>query len=146
MNRRAGLTLLEILLVLAILLVISSMVLPNYLGRQQRAMINATRSSISGLEQTLKLYAIDHDAEFPQGSGQNIFQDLIQPRRDAKGNVVAPYLDVIPTDAWGRTLYYEYPSSKFRGALKPAIWSSGPDETNDDGAGDDINNWAELAR
>lgn len=49
-NRR-GFTLMEVLLVLAILGVIAAMVVPQLLGRQQKANEDAARMSIHGLEQ-----------------------------------------------------------------------------------------------
>ena len=57
-----------------------------------------------------------------------------------RGHKLKPYLEEIPKDAWGEPLYYEYPSSK--AGDKPAIWSSGPNRQNEDGGGDDINNWS----
>jgi general secretion pathway protein G len=54
-----------------------------------------------------------------------------------------PYLEETPKDAWGEPLYYEYPSTKGTKGEKPAIWSSGPNRQNEEGAGDDINNWSD---
>ena len=47
----------------------------------------------------------------------------------------------LPKDAWGMPLYYAYPNSKDPNSSVPAIWSSGPNKQNEEGAGDDINNW-----
>jgi general secretion pathway protein G len=141
-SKRHGFTLLEVLLVLAILGVIAAMVVPQLLGRQKKAMIDATSASINGLEQALKLYAVDHGGEYPQG-GQDALTVLLQPV-DANGKAMEQYLEKLPTDAWDQVLYYEYPNTKVPNTTKPAIWSSGPDKKNDDGGGDDINNWAEL--
>ncbi|MCA9113860.1 MAG: type II secretion system major pseudopilin GspG [Planctomycetaceae bacterium] len=141
--RRAGFTLLEVLLVLAILGVIAAMVVPQLLGRQQKASIDATHSSIHGLEQALKLYAVDHDGEFPQG-GQEELEVLLNPV-DRNGQAMSPYLDKLPTDAWGEMLYYRYPGTQSRSAMKPDIWSSGPNRQNEDGRGDDVYNWEETS-
>lgn len=140
--RRPGFTLLEVLLVLAILGVIAAMVVPQLLGRQKKAMIDATAASISGLEQALKLYAVDHAGEYPRGS-QDALTVLMTPV-DADGKPMEPYLEKLPKDAWEQVLYYEYPNTKAPNSTKPAIWSSGPDKKNDDGGGDDINNWSDL--
>ena len=145
-EQRRAFTLLEVLLVLAILGVIAAIVIPLLIGRQKGAMIKATQSSISGLEQTLKLYAIDHDGEFPRGNGEQAFQLLIDPGVDDRGVALKPYLEKLPLDAWRQPFYYESPSSKVPRGIKPAIWSSGPNKQNENGGGDDINNWADLAR
>ncbi len=139
---RHGFTLLELLIVLAILGVIAAMVVPNVLGTQQKANVKATQNSIHGLEQALKLYAVDNAGQYPSG-GQEVIQSLMS-KTDAKGNVVEPLLQEMPLDAWGQQLFYEYPSSKTE-ANKPAIWSAGPNKQDEQGAGDDVNNWVQAS-
>lgn len=135
---RAGFTLLELLIVLAILGVIAAMVVPNLLGSQKKANIKATQTSIHGLEQALKLYAVDHAGTYPTG-GREVIEQLMS-KTDEQGKTVDPLLQEIPLDAWGQPLNYEYPSSKLT-ADKPAIWSSGPNRQDEQGSGDDVNNW-----
>ena len=116
------------------------MVVPNLLGSQKRANIKATQSSISGLENALKLYAADRNqGEYPSG-GSEVFE-LLLSTEDEDGKPVDAYLESEPLDAWNRPFQYEYPSSK-TDSPKPAIWSSGPDGKDDQGGGDDVINWA----
>ena len=143
---RRGFTLLEVLLVIAILGVIAAMVVPQLLGRQQGAYEDQTRVNIANLENACKMYALDNDGEFPQGS-QSALSVLLQPPPDPRtGRVVQPYLEKLPLDAWGMPLYYEYPNTKVSNVNKPAIWSSGSNKQNEDGGGDDINNWTDLTQ
>lgn len=144
--RRRGFTLTEVLLVLVILGVIAAMVVPNLLGRQQEANIRATRASINGFENALKQYAVANSGDFPEGSADQAINLLLNPGQDASGRMISPYLENIPKDAWGQPLFYEWPNTKVANATKPAIWSAGPNRQNEDGAGDDINNWSELMR
>jgi general secretion pathway protein G len=142
-RQRRGFTLLEVLIVLAILGVIAAMVVPRLLGQQTAASEKATAISIKSIESALDLYAVDHQGQYPQG-GQEILQTMTQPWTDPlTGRERQPYLDNIPLDAWQREFFYEYPNSKVS-VDKPAIWSSGLDGKNDEGGGDDINNWAEY--
>ena len=141
---RGGFTLLEVLLVLAILGVIAAMVVPQLLGRQQTAYEDQTRVNIANLENAAKMYYIDHDGEFPQGS-QSALGVLLEPV-DRNGKPLPPYLEKMPLDAWGQPLYYEWPNTKAQRASKPAIWSSGFNRQNEDGGGDDINNWDDLTQ
>ena len=134
-----GFTLIEVLLVVAILGVIAAAVVPALIGRQQEANIQISKTDIKGLEQAMKMYAIDHDGEYLQG-GKDALPQLTSPS-EYRGKKMKPYLEEIPKDAWGEPLYYEYPSTK--AGDKPAIWSSGPNRQNEDGGGDDINNWSD---
>lgn len=137
---RLAFTLLELLIVLAIIAAIAAMVVPNVLGSQRRANERATAASISGLEQTLKLYAADNDGEYPQGGDEVL--ELLLATEDEDGDAIDPLLESEPLDAWGEPLHYEYPNKKAN-SVKPAIWSSGPDRSNEQGDGDDVNNWDE---
>ncbi|HEY0985299.1 MULTISPECIES: type II secretion system protein GspG [unclassified Schlesneria] len=134
---RAGFTLTEVLLVLAILGVIAAMVIPNLIGQQKVAMIRQTKVNISGFEQIAKQYAIAHDGDFPPDVNA-----MLSPGQSADGKPLAPFAEKIPRDAWNQALNYQYPNSK-SSVDKPAIWSSGPNKQNEDGSGDDINNWSE---
>lgn len=136
---RSGFTLIEVLLVVAILGVIAAAVVPALIGRQQDANNQVTKTSIKGLEQALKLYALDHQGEYPQG-GKDVLAQLANSS-DYNGKKLKPYVDEVPKDAWGEPLFYEYPSSK--AGDRPAIWSSGANRQNEDGGGDDINNWTQ---
>ncbi len=139
--RRRGFTLTEVLLVLAILGVIAAMVVPQLLGRQKDALVRATKTSIKGMEDACKQYAVDNSAEFPTGSNDDVINLLMNPGQNADGRSISPYLEQVPKDAWGQHLFYEYPNTKAQNSSKPAIWSAGPNKQNEDGSGDDINNW-----
>jgi len=140
-----GFTLLEVLLVLGILILLAAIVTPSLFNRQRKAMIRVTRLSIVGLEGALKLYAAEHDGEYPEGSSGEVFELLMNPRADEDGRALTPYVEQLPTDGWGQELHYEFPTSRHQRAVKPAIWSSGPNEKDDNGDEDDINNWDEDA-
>ena len=135
--RRSGFTLMEVLLVLAILAVIIGLVLPNLIGSQQEAMKGATKVAIDSVEQALKLYAVHHDGEFP--SGAQGLQALTTSPGASDPKWKGPYLEKskAPADAWGNPLQYQYPSQ--HGLTGPDIWSNGPDKQPN--TADDISNW-----
>ncbi|MBI1315008.1 type II secretion protein [bacterium] len=122
--------------------VIAAFAVPQLLGRQQKAMVDATKIDIRNFENVVKNYAVDHDGVWPTGDADTVVGMLINPGTDKDGRSVAPYLEEIPKDQWGQPLFYEYPPSSNRqsgGVDKPAIWSAGPDRQ--DGNEDDVTNW-----
>lgn len=138
-RRRRGFTLIEVLLVLAILGVIAAMVVPQLLGRQQKANDDAARLSITGLEQALDFYAVDHNGEYPT-TGEGLEVLLTAPNNDDKWK--GPYIKdskKLPVDPWGRPFVYAYPGTHNASGSKPDIFSTGKDKA--EGTADDITNW-----
>ena len=146
--RRAGFTLLELLIVLAIILVIAAMVVPNLIGSQQKANEDATLITIKNIEKApVGTWAADHDGTYLKGSGQEVWQQMMNPG-NYKGRKLRPYIEEPPTDAWGQILRYEWNGnghSKKPNALKPAVWSIGANTEDEGGEGDDIASWRSLA-
>ena len=137
-QRRSAFTLLELLIVLAIIVAIAAMVAPNLIGSQQEAQIQTTRATIKIIEEACKKKAVKMDGTFDKESGPEVIQKLAEKWEDNRGKEQQPLLEEIPRDAWGREFQYQYNS----GDLKPLIWSFGPD--GEDGGGsnstDDISN------
>jgi general secretion pathway protein G len=135
-HRRSGFTLMEILIVLAILAVIIGLVLPNFLGAQQDANNKAAKLAVAGVEKAADIYAAQHDGDYPP----SIDAMLSNPGNDQKW--AGPYLDKgkVPLDPWGNTIQYQYPGSH-QGAAgdRPDVWSMGKDKQS--GTADDIANW-----
>jgi|EndMetStandDraft_5_1072996.scaffolds.fasta_scaffold92327_2 general secretion pathway protein G len=140
---RGGFTLLEVLIVLAILGVIAAMVVPNLLGKLRESNIRTTKLSLKNVKAALDNYAVDHSGTFPEG-GPEVIDTLLTPSTGPDGRQFEPYLPTKPLDAWQHAFFYEFPTSKTT-ITEPAIWSSGPDGKNDNGGGDDIASWTTTA-
>ncbi len=141
---RAGFTLLELLIVLAIILVIAAMVVPGLVQQQGKAMNDATEGKISDVGQNpVGTWAAYHDGTFFKGNTNDAWQAMTNPGT-YKGRKFTAITDEPPTDAWGQVLQYEWDGSghsKKQNAMKPAIWSIGANGQDEGGSGDDINNW-----
>jgi general secretion pathway protein G len=128
--RRRGFTLLEVLLVLAILVILTSTVGYYIIGAQKKANRRAAEVQINLIATVLQDYHIDIGS-FPtteQGLGALTAAPAGLPNNKWAGPYAAK---AIPLDPWGNPYQYELTGSdSFR------IWSFGPDAS--DGSGDEI--------
>ena len=138
-TRRSGFTLLELLIVLAIIVLIAGMVAQNLLSSQQDANVMATRAMIKTIEDAFKRKAVKNNGVYEAESGPGAIQALAEQWEDSLGQQQQPLLEETPRDAWNNEFQYSYDSNA---DLKPKIWSFGPD--GEDGGGsqttDDISN------
>ena len=121
---RRGFTLMEVLLVLAILVILGSLVTVGYMQIQKNAYRDLARNQIKSIENAVMNYAL-HIGEVPtteQGLEALRTQpsDLKNPRRWA-----GPYLgkanEALPLDPWGNDYQYEATTKEdFK------VWSVGP--------------------
>lgn len=108
-RRRRGFTLLELLLVLAILVVLGGIVLVNFGGAQADANVNATLTQLNSLKQAVQLYQIRMNA-LPKS-----LDELKDGPSDSakKAKWTAPILNSIPDDAWGNPISYTLKGNSF---------------------------------
>jgi len=141
-SRRAGFTLVEMLVVLGILVLLASMVVPRILSRQKSANIDAAKSQIGAFRGALEHYAIDCRS-FPS-TDEGLYA-LVEWPPDLPETVTwkGPYLTgAIPKDPWGNDYQYEF-DAMVGTDYDPKIWSFGPD--GEDGTADDICSWTQGA-
>lgn len=139
--RRAGFTLTEMLIVLAILVMLVAMVVPRFLGAQKKADRQAAKAQIELLRGCLERYALD-TKDFPT-TEQGLAALLVAPSEGEESGASTwdgPYVskDEIPQDPWKNEYQYVYPPERGGGDL-PDIWSYGPD--GEDNTEDDICSW-----
>jgi len=134
-RRRAGFTLIEVLLVLVILVILGSLSVAMFTNTQTNANIKAAQSQIGLFKTPLDQYHLDMN-RYPSR-----LEDLLQRPADAANpnQWKGPYLEgsSIPVDPWGNP--YQYDPSGTRNPNRPDIWSLGPDGV--DNTDDDIGNW-----
>ena len=129
--RRSGFTLMEVLLVMAILVVLGSLVGVGYVKIQANSKISAAQTQVNMLESVVKLYMLDVGSCPTTQEGLNAL--LQAPSDVAPEKWRGPYFEkqLLPKDPWNNDYQYEALSAEqFR------IWSNGPD--GQPGSPDDI--------
>lgn len=123
-NSRSGFTLVEILLVVAILGILAGVAVVSLKGRTKAASIQATRTSIQAIQTAIDAYEVDNGI-YPQS-----LQSLQTKGNESNWN--GPYLKSMPKDAWGNDFSYSIQGDSYK------ISSAGPD--GQAGSADDITN------
>lgn len=119
----AGFTLVELLLVVAILGILAGVVVVNVKGHGEKARIGATRTSISAISTAVDAYEVTM-SRLPESLDQ-----LTQATDDAPAALKAEGLN----DSWGNPFQY-----KKKGKYDFEVRSAGPDGSM--GSADDITN------
>ena len=135
-RRQRGFTLIELMVVLAILGVLAALVVPNVLGRADDARITAAKTDVSNLMQALKLYRLDNQ-NYPTAE-QGLSALVVKPTTGPVPANWKPYIDKLPNDPWGRPYHYMNPGVK--GEID--VLSLGADgQPGGEGKNADIGSW-----
>ena len=133
-----GFTLVELMVVIVIIGLLSTVVIVNVLPTRDKAMVEKSKADIALIEQGLEMYRLDNfnypDAAQGLGALQVPPRELAQPGNYRRGG----YLKRLPADPWGRP--YQFANPGTHGAVD--IFSLGADGAPG-GAGEnaDIGNW-----
>ena len=131
-THEGGFTLVEMLLVLAILALLAGIVLPRITNRVPEIGVKATTSQMAAFKTALQLFEVDN-GYLPKG--QNGLQELVTKPSNAQG-WHGPYMETIPLDPWGHAYIYECPGKQHPASFD--LISAGPD--GQPGTADDISN------
>lgn len=133
-----GFTLIEIMVVVAILGILAALVVPKIMGRPDEARIVAAKQDIAAIKQALNLYRLDN-ARYP--TTEQGLQALVE--KPASGPIPGNwkrggYLERLPNDPWGAP--YQYLNPGLRGEID--IFSLGADSAaSGEGNNKDIGSW-----
>jgi general secretion pathway protein G len=105
-TRMRAFTLLELLVVVAIIGLLAGYVGPKFFGQLGKAEVKATRAQIDSLEKALDQYRLDVGRYPTTDQGLNAL--VVQPGGIAKWS--GPYLKKeVPVDPWGKAYQYKTP-------------------------------------
>jgi general secretion pathway protein G len=136
-NSSAGITLIEMLVVVTIIALFGALVGVNLLQQGDKAKVTAAKVQINNFGQVLTLYKLD-TGTFPS-SEQGLRALRVRPENAPQWN--GPYLkQEVPNDPWGRPYAYKYPGEH---GDEPDIISLGADgQAGGDGPNADIVSWS----
>ncbi len=104
-EKRAGFTIVEIMVVVIIIAVLATLILPRLVGRIGTAKQTVATSKLAEIEKAVEMFSIDYE-RYPA----NIDELVSQPSDISEAKWNTPTLkskDLI--DPWGRQFFYKYP-------------------------------------
>jgi general secretion pathway protein G len=108
-RKNDGFTLTELMVVIFIIGLLTTVVLINVLPSQDKAMVTKAKSDIATLEQAMEMYRLDNltypAAQDGLGALTTPPPSLAAPERYRRGG----YIKKLPTDPWGRPYQYQVP-------------------------------------
>ncbi len=138
MKRQSAFTLIEILVVVAILGILAAIIVPRVMDRPDEAKRVAAKADVAAIVQALKLYRLDNG--FYPATDQGLAALVQKPSSAPVPNnwKQGGYLERLPRDPWGSD--YQYLNPGVKGEID--VFSLGADRTRGgDGSGADIGNW-----
>lgn len=135
-GRRAGFTLIEIMLVVVIMGILMTVAVVKFGGKTQQAQIIAARADIKAYSTALSLFELDNG--FYPSTEQGLQALVVQPTTPPVPQHWKTYLETpVRADPWGNAYVYKCP-----GDHKPDgydLYSAGPNGIPGDA--DNITNW-----
>ena len=135
-----GFTLTEIMVVVFIIGLLSTVVLVNVLGARTDAQFKTAQANVAALSQSLDRYSL---VLYSYPSEDQGLEALVEEPEGLGTNALYPkggFIQKLPVDPWGRPYQYVFPAERSNGAYD--IFSFGADgEIGGEGENADIGNW-----
>lgn len=135
---RRAFTLIEILIVIALMLAIGGLVVVNLLPKKAQADIDIQKAQLDNMHNAMKLFRVDMGRYPTDEEGVKALwsKDAIEDE-DAAENWKGPYLETpVPEDKWGNEWVYHQKAEQMESMYE--LISPGPD--GEEGTDDDISN------
>lgn len=113
MNRASGFTLIEVMVVIVILGVLAALIVPNVMGRGEKAKVDTTSITLKGVAGALDQYKLDN-GRYPSMQDGGLDALVNQPA-SAKNWLPGGYVKGgYPKDSWENDLQYVIPGREGR--------------------------------
>jgi general secretion pathway protein G len=137
-HREAGFTLIEIMVVIAIIGILATLIVPNIMGRPDEARVTAAKHDVGTINQALKLYRLDIGRYPTSEQGLKALVERPTSEPIPQNWKTGGYLSSVPKDPWGNPYHFSNPGT--RGEID--VISYGADgKPGGTGTDADIGNW-----
>ncbi|MGQ0663460.1 MAG: type II secretion system major pseudopilin GspG [Pseudomonadota bacterium] len=137
-RRQAGFTLIELVIVMAIIAMLAALIGPRLVGQLGESRVKSTKAQVEMLATALDSFRIDNRRYPTQQEG---LKALVE-RPDNLPTWSGPYLNKrqLPKDGWDRDFIYQIPPT--RGGIDYDLFSLGADsQPGGSGENADLGNW-----
>ncbi|WP_276320936.1 type II secretion system major pseudopilin GspG [Alkanindiges illinoisensis] len=111
-SAQQGFTLIEVMVVVVILGILAALIVPNVMGRGEKAKVDTTKITLANVASALDQYKLDNQ-KYP--TTQQGLDALINQPAGAKSWMAGGYLKGgMPKDSWDNDLQYVSPGSSGR--------------------------------
>ncbi len=105
----AGVTLIEMMVVLVIIALVAAMIVPNVVGRPNEARVAVAKTDIRAISSALELYRLDNRTYPSTSQGLSALVRRPTAPPEPVNWVQGGYLAEDPTDPWGNAYVYRSP-------------------------------------
>lgn len=113
MKKASGFTLIEVMVVIVILGVLAALIVPNVMGRGEKAKVDTTAITLNSVASALDQYKLDN-GKYPSMQDGGL-EALVKQPASAKNWLPGGYLKGgYPKDSWENDLQYVIPGSESR--------------------------------
>ncbi|AJD48230.1 general secretion pathway protein GspG [Alcanivorax sp. S71-1-4] len=103
-----GLTLIEIMVVVAIIGMLAAMIVPNVIGQGEQAKVDLAKSNMASIASALDMFRL-HNSRYP--TTEEGLRALVERPSSARSWPEGGYLPRLPQDPWGSQYVYISPGS-----------------------------------
>ncbi|WP_439524619.1 type II secretion system major pseudopilin GspG [Marivita sp.] len=111
---QAGVTLIEMMVVLVIIAVVAAMVVPNVIGRPDQARATVAQSDLQSIAGALEIYRLDNRTYPSTAQGLEALVNRPSVPPEPVNWASDGYLSVMPKDPWGADYVYRFPGQSGR--------------------------------
>ncbi len=142
-RRTSGFTLIEVMIVIAIVLALSGLIGVALFRQRDAAKVDLVKTDMNSLKNALNLFRLDFDRYPTEEEGLSVLWDSSLLESETDTAKWKKYLtEPMPTDKWGSPWGYRQISEHGDETMYD-LWSYGPDKQ--EGTDDDITSWSSAA-